>query len=411
MTQKRASCDEEYACPVCKKPKLSRSNLRHHLLSECLEADEKTKTELPPVLPANEFASNGDLILSVAKGNSNESTNFRVDSRVLVASSPVFARMLDYDSQFSEGRMLREWYPGSDPVVLKLDDKPESLRTVFLILFLRNAEVPKEVSLQEFAEFAVVVDKYDLTVAVQLWTEIWKKDLDVKDALICAKCKYLLLISWVFSYDEFFEESTRTIILDFVLKPGLQFEFVDRMDGGKVHNLPDETSQCILERLREKMKESFHQIHAPFEREEETRIEGIGTKCFHFRYPSPYMSLEIAKAAQVCDYMQLGSLHEAMKKRNTRWMQLREEVDGGVLPVSLGNLCAEVLYLKDPVYDVVLPGCNENHNLCSWLRNVHPIIQDLQKVVCLQLSEFPSKAKNDAAQGTVEPSETGNEVG
>src|SRR5690606_28796599 len=115
-----------------------------------------------------------------------------------------------------------------------------------LILFHKNSEVPKLISLETFAGLAVIVDKYDLHEAVQMWVEIWRKSLDIEMANGAAKSIYLLMIGWVFGYNDFFEKSTATVCRTFKLGPDFQFEYTSKKHSVVRFSLMEETPQCVI---------------------------------------------------------------------------------------------------------------------------------------------------------------------
>ena len=79
------------------------------------------------------------------------------------------------------------------------------------ILHLPNRQVPVDITLVRLAKFAVLVDYYDCWEAVEVWTNIWIKDLEKKEPVPAVYSRELvlwMLIAWVFEMPGNFNKTT-----------------------------------------------------------------------------------------------------------------------------------------------------------------------------------------------------------
>jgi BTB/POZ domain len=133
-----------------------------------------------------------------------------VSAKHMMLASPVFKAMLEH-STFKEGRKLSS--AGKVEVSLP-DDDPTSFKIILDIIHGRNKQVPRQISLQLLTEISVLVNKYQMTEAVESFSEGWidalKGGLPTKytrDEEIWV-VHYWLGISWVFGKDEEFKNMT-----------------------------------------------------------------------------------------------------------------------------------------------------------------------------------------------------------
>lgn len=210
--------------------------------SETTSATKKPRTSFSTVARASEDGSKyiratysisdenifdkcGDLLLSVScdDGESN-ATNFLVSSRVVVANSSTFGRMLDVENGFQEGEKLRKWQYGMTPVVIHLEDDPEPLHLVLQILFHQNKDIKRQLTVKEFYKLAVLADKYDLQSTLDIWVNIWRKDSLVNWRSQDGKhppehAPLVLMIAWTFGLEKEFWFATRCILQHYTLLP------------------------------------------------------------------------------------------------------------------------------------------------------------------------------------------------
>lgn len=106
----------------------------------------------------------GDLVLLVG----SEQVSMRVSSTVLSLASPVLAAILS--PKFAEGHALG-MKKGLITINLPEDD-PEAMAWIFNTLHFRQ-QMTSEVSFPLLEKLAVVCDKYDMSVALGSWSEVW----------------------------------------------------------------------------------------------------------------------------------------------------------------------------------------------------------------------------------------------
>ncbi|KAF4629276.1 hypothetical protein G7Y89_g8871 [Cudoniella acicularis] len=131
--------------------------------------------------------------------------HFLVSSNAMTVASPVFKAMLRQNS-FKEGHDLSL---GSAKVELP-DDDPSAFTIVANILHHRNRQVPKKVDLQTISAISLLVDKYQLLEAMELYLDLWLPEL--KKTLPTTFTENLfqwLSIAWVFRLSEEFSHLTK----------------------------------------------------------------------------------------------------------------------------------------------------------------------------------------------------------
>ncbi|RPA75304.1 hypothetical protein BJ508DRAFT_418224 [Ascobolus immersus RN42] len=391
--------------------------------------------DLPEVLPEDMFARDGDLILAVCDDNFRSGfTTFRVSSRVLMSSSSVFASMLDHERPFLEGERLKRWTYGMDPVVIELEDNPAALRLVLRIVHHQNRKIGKDIGLVEFANLAVLVDKYDLYDTVQLWADIWRKALKkrMKEYVREEAARYLVMIAWVFGFEEEFVKATRTIIRRYVLKDGLlqySFQRADpkNPDGPKITEwvpLLDETPSQLTDRLKETMALSRSLLMSAFTREKERRLNSIGTACTKRISESP----KTPSTKLVCDRFQLGCMlpeEERVAAIFTDWKAQQENLssDAGFFAtvqseVSLLECWRQIRRLQSDgsdgwdLYYHVVPTeaqireygsrrqlvAHKDHAKCSWVESLR-VLCKVKVKLGLELIGFTSRRERFGLEG------------
>ncbi|PHH85032.1 hypothetical protein CDD83_1003 [Cordyceps sp. RAO-2017] len=124
----------------------------------------------------------------------------RVSSRHLILASRVFRAMLE--GPFKEGSVPQS---GRRQISASKWD-PEALITLMNIIHGRHREVPRSLSLEALAHFAIVVDYYGCHEVVEVFANMWLKILERNRPSEYAKdCMLWLLTSWVFSHSDLFK--------------------------------------------------------------------------------------------------------------------------------------------------------------------------------------------------------------
>jgi hypothetical protein len=140
---------------------------------------------------ATATASAGSNSAITAEGQEPEASVFYyVSSRHLKLASPWFRRALAKE-QWAESER----------------DEKDNL----IIFHLRNRKIPRQVSLDDLAKIAVLVDYYECAEAVEHFTEKWKENLMTLDPIPSTYCRTLTLwiwIAWVFEFGDDFQNAT-----------------------------------------------------------------------------------------------------------------------------------------------------------------------------------------------------------
>lgn len=137
---------------------------------------------------------------------------YLVSSRHLVLASPCFKRMLLNDAWVESSRD-----PSDGLLRIAASDWDEEAFLILLNIFhLRNRSIPRTVNLDTLARIAVIVDYYESYEAVDLFRDMWIKDIRETSELPSTYCRDLILwiwISWVFDLAKEFRKTTLTAIL------------------------------------------------------------------------------------------------------------------------------------------------------------------------------------------------------
>jgi len=133
---------------------------------------------------------------------------FLVSAKHMILASPVFKAMLQ-PNNFIEGRALAE---GGKAEVPFPDDDPIAFRLLLQIIHNRTRELPRQISLQLLSDFTILVDKYRMVEAVEIFVQWWVVDL--RSSLpTCFGDTVIpwLTISWVFQLPQEFKGMTRLL--------------------------------------------------------------------------------------------------------------------------------------------------------------------------------------------------------
>ncbi|KAJ8071767.1 hypothetical protein OCU04_002082 [Sclerotinia nivalis] len=133
-----------------------------------------------------------------------------VSSKHMVLVSPVFKAMLQW-SNFKDGYAMKAH--GKVEVPLP-DDDPEAMRILVDIVHCHHKDVPRKVKLSLLTHLAILVDKYRLHEAVQIYSDMWISHAKKKFPSTMAEdgtevCLQWLCISWVFEKSRDFTAMTR----------------------------------------------------------------------------------------------------------------------------------------------------------------------------------------------------------
>ncbi|KAA8574626.1 hypothetical protein EYC84_003877 [Monilinia fructicola] len=133
-----------------------------------------------------------------------------VSSKHMVLVSPVFKAMLQW-SNFKEGYAAKAH--GKVEVPLP-DDDPDAMRILVDIVHCHHKDVPRKVKLGLLTHLAVLVDKYQLHDAVQIYSDMWISHAKKRFPSSMAEdgveaCLQWLCISWVFEKHREFTSMTR----------------------------------------------------------------------------------------------------------------------------------------------------------------------------------------------------------
>ncbi|QSZ33629.1 hypothetical protein DSL72_005197 [Monilinia vaccinii-corymbosi] len=133
-----------------------------------------------------------------------------VSSKHMVLVSPVFKAMLQW-SNFKEGYAMKSHGEVEIPLP---DDDPDAMRILVDIVHCHHKDVPRKVKLGLLTHLAVLVDKYRLHEAVQIYSDMWISHAKKKFPSSMAEdgveiCLQWLCISWVFEKPRDFTSMTR----------------------------------------------------------------------------------------------------------------------------------------------------------------------------------------------------------
>jgi hypothetical protein len=139
-----------------------------------------------------------------------EGIRFHVCAGNLMSASPWFNRALKRN-----GWMESNWNPEDRWFHISAQDWDEEAFVILMNVFhLRNHKVPRAITLEMLAKFAVLADYYECGESVDLMVDIWVADLRVKTPVPTTYCRDLILwmwISWTFKLSDLFKEATAVV--------------------------------------------------------------------------------------------------------------------------------------------------------------------------------------------------------
>jgi hypothetical protein len=157
---------------------------------------------------ATATASAGSNSAITAEGQEPEASVFYyVSSRHLKLASPWFRRALAKEQWAESERDEKD-----NLIHIKAHDWDGNAFLILMNIFhLRNRKIPRQVSLDDLAKIAVLVDYYECAEAVEHFTEKWKENLMTLDPIPSTYCRTLTLwiwIAWVFEFGDDFQNAT-----------------------------------------------------------------------------------------------------------------------------------------------------------------------------------------------------------
>jgi hypothetical protein len=145
------------------------------------------------------------------KTKEEEGIRFQVCAGNLMSASPWFNRVLKKDGWMeSSSNPEDRWFH------ISAQDWDEEAFVILMNVFhLRNHNVPRAITLEMLAKFAVLADYYECSESVDLFVNIWVADLRAKTPIPTTYCRDLILwmwISWTFKLSDLFKEATAVVI-------------------------------------------------------------------------------------------------------------------------------------------------------------------------------------------------------
>ncbi|KAI5807252.1 hypothetical protein DFH27DRAFT_545443 [Peziza echinospora] len=184
--------------------------------------DQSHTCKAPPAAPelsaptSIEIYPSGDLWISTGV------KRFRVSSTALRLASPVFARMLDPTSPFSEGRSLAN---GTLSNLNLCEDDPDATEIILNVIHHRGMQVPQLVQSSLLFSIGELCDKYDMVGTLQGWANLWMSKIPAEDSAPWShptssstppaphtSVVRWLALSWAFRHPDTFEAITRHLI-------------------------------------------------------------------------------------------------------------------------------------------------------------------------------------------------------
>lgn len=106
---------------------------------------------------------------------------YLVHSQVLCNTSPIFNKLFGRGSRFTE-RDLKTRNSSSPPNYVISGD-PTAIGIALRILHHDNDCVPRSLGYRTLVELASLAERYEIRPALQLWMEMWAKEIDINEML------------------------------------------------------------------------------------------------------------------------------------------------------------------------------------------------------------------------------------
>ncbi|KAG4265033.1 hypothetical protein FPRO04_00684 [Fusarium proliferatum] len=199
-----------------------------------------------------------------------DEVRLRVSSRHLILASRCFRSSLD--GPWSEVSTTSSFFGKPLRQVMAWDWDAVAFAIVLDIVHGRHGAVPRIVDLQLMAHIATIVDFYGFYEAVEIFSEVWYKNIciELKDEY-CRETLMWLSVSWVFPNQEPFDRATRAIL--------------KHMEGPQpsTDNLP---IHRVLPKIDDKRQELINKIVTELHRLHNT-LPNSGFLCDWHKYNSP----------------------------------------------------------------------------------------------------------------------------
>lgn len=158
------------------------------------------------------YSETADVVEITAPSHADEPqvcAEMLVSSRHLILASPVFAAML-LKPNFAEGLEL---HSARQVNISLYDDDPRALEIVLEILHGHPKKVPRYLSLNRLTKVAIILDKYQILEATDLFVDVWTVSTSVYSwSHEMEKIPYLLsmlCVAWVFKKQDLFTNVTK----------------------------------------------------------------------------------------------------------------------------------------------------------------------------------------------------------
>ena len=159
-----------------------------------------------------DISPDGDVILVLGV----ENIRLRVYSQCLRSASKIFNAMFGPD--WSEGQRLSEKSPLEVPL---LEDDADAMRTICCVIHHRNDLVPEHLTAKEILQIGIIVDKYDLKIALKYASVEWVKPRVSAERV---EMGHLLAAAFLFGNTDVFMAHTLALILHYT---GPYLDFLD----------------------------------------------------------------------------------------------------------------------------------------------------------------------------------------
>ncbi|PGH27770.1 hypothetical protein AJ80_00558 [Polytolypa hystricis UAMH7299] len=178
--------------------------MRYFDYDDISDLDAANGSPSPPKAPATDLKSLTKFNDEEDVCSHEQEVIIRVSSRHLILASSVFRAMLK--RKFSESNALH--MNGSVEVPLPEDD-PDAFLILLNIIHGYFGRVPRTIDFQTFAQISILVDKYDMHEAGQLFSHFWFENLkpDIPKAYT-DDIPAWICICWVFNKPEEFKHTT-----------------------------------------------------------------------------------------------------------------------------------------------------------------------------------------------------------
>ncbi|KAM3066357.1 hypothetical protein ACMFMG_003134 [Clarireedia jacksonii] len=225
-----------------------------------------------------------------------------VSSKHMMLVSAVFKAMLQ-NGNFREGAALR--FNGKAEVPLPEDD-PDALKILVDIIHSRHKHVPKKIDLDLLTNVAILVDKYRLHEAVELYSDIWikgllstvPKSIQGGDAVLQWLC-----ISWIFELEEEFAKMSRVLMAE-------GCDSAENILRRSKWDLP--IPESVIELIETDRQHGLHLAMSVLGYTIDQYQKATSVNCSSIPVASPHSSsptaAEILAHRERCDSMVLGSL-------------------------------------------------------------------------------------------------------